>query len=126
MLRAKIRDNLRTARRVNTTTDIWAQKLSIHSYLGLTAHYVNTKEKRRQSIRLGLSFFRVIKNFMTFLSACRQFDTAHTGLAIADKLMEVLKEYGIENKTFHCLTDSASNMIKGSSSNHNDFEHNLH
>ena len=53
---------------------------------------------------------------MTFLSACRQFDTAHTGLAIADKLMEVLKDYGIENKTFHCLTDSASNMIKGSSS----------
>ena len=45
--------------------------------------------------------------------ACRQFDEAHTGLAIADKMMEILKENGIEDKTFFCITDSASNMIKG-------------
>ena len=56
MLRAKIRDNLRTARRVNTTTDIWAQKLSIHSYIGVTAHFINTQQKRRESVRLGLHF----------------------------------------------------------------------
>ena len=50
---------------------------------------------------------------MTLLVACRQFDGAHTGLSIADKLMEILKEYSIDYKTFHCITDSASNMIKG-------------
>ena len=63
MLRTKIREDLRTARRVNTTSDIWSQKLGIHSYIGLTAHFVNTKEKRRQSIRIGwfLTFQRRFK-----------------------------------------------------------------
>ena len=54
MLRTKIREDLLTARRVNITTDIWSQKLGIHSYIGVTSHFVNTKEKRRQSIRIGL------------------------------------------------------------------------
>ena len=56
MLRAKIRDNLRTARRVNT----WVQKVRIHSYLDVTAHFVNIQQKRRQSVRLGLQYFRII------------------------------------------------------------------
>ena len=62
--------------------------------------------------------FNSLKNFKNFdcLSACRRFDSSHTGLAIADKLMEVLKDFGIEDKTFHCLTDSAGNMIKGNPS----------
>ena len=50
---------------------------------------------------------------MTFFIACRQFDEAHSGLNIAAKLMEILKEYEIEDKSFHCISDSASNMIKG-------------
>ena len=54
ILRARIKDDLRTARRVNLTTDIWSQKLNIHSYFGLTAHFVNTKEGRRESLRIGL------------------------------------------------------------------------
>ena len=62
--------------------------------------------------------FNSLKNFKNFdcLSACRQFDTAHTGLSIAGKIMEVLKENKIEDKTFHCITDSAGNMIKGNPS----------
>ena len=50
---------------------------------------------------------------MTFFVACRQFDDAHSGLNIASKLMELLKEFQIEDKAFHCISDSASNMIKG-------------
>ena len=44
------------------------------------------------------------------------FDSAHTGLSIADKIMGILKDYDIEDKTFHCITDSAGNMIKGNPS----------
>ena len=53
ILRAKIRDELRTARRINLTTDIWSMKLGVHSFFGLTAHFVNTKEGRRESLRIG-------------------------------------------------------------------------
>ena len=53
ILRAKIRDELRTARRINLTTDIWSLKLGIHSFFGLTAHFVNTNNRRRESLRFG-------------------------------------------------------------------------
>ena len=53
ILRAKIRDELRTARRINLTTDIWSMKLGVHSFFGLTAHFVNTKDRRRESLRIG-------------------------------------------------------------------------
>ena len=50
---------------------------------------------------------------MIFLVACRKFDGSHTGYAIGSKLLEVFTEFGIEDKAFHCITDSAGNMIKG-------------
>ena len=46
---------------------------------------------------------------MTFFVVCLQFDDAHSG----PKLMELLKVFSIEDKAFHCISDSASNMIKG-------------
>ena len=45
---------------MNTITENFAQKLSILSYLGVTLHFVNTQQKRRQTVRLGLQFSRVI------------------------------------------------------------------
>ena len=115
-LMTKMKTDLCTARRVTTTTDIWSAKLGINSFLGLTAHFVNSKERRRQSLKIGSSifFFQNVLIFNDFLLACRRFDGAHTGLTIASKLYEILREYGLENKTFSCITDSASNMIKGS------------
>ena len=113
-LMTKMKTDLCTARRVTTTTDIWSAKLGINSFLGLTAHFVNSKERRRQSLKIGSSIlFLNFLIFNDFLLACRRFDGAHTGLTIAAKLYEILQEYGLENKTFSCITDSASNMIKG-------------
>lgn len=54
ILMDRIRLDLRAARRVHITTDIWSSKLGVDSYLGITVHFVNTKEKRRQSLRIGL------------------------------------------------------------------------
>ena len=46
------------------------------------------------------------------ISACREFNCAHTGVNIANKLLSIFKEYGIENKVRWILTDNASNMLK--------------
>ena len=50
---------------------------------------------------------------MIFFLACRKFDGSHTGAAIGSKLLEIFTEFGIKDKAFHCITDSAGNMIKG-------------
>ena len=42
-----------------------------------------------------------------------QFDGSHTGVAIGDKLLEIMKSYNIENRVKFVTSDSASNMIKG-------------
>lgn len=110
---ARIKKDLQTARKVHATTDIWSSKLGVNSYLGLTVHFVNSQEKRRQSLRIGGTFPSLKLFYMTFFSACRQFDCAHTGRAIAEKLLEIFKEFAIERKMSHCITDSAPNMIKG-------------
>ena len=47
------------------------------------------------------------------LLGCTQFDGAHTGTRTAEKLEEILKQYGIMEKTCFAQTDSANTMIKG-------------
>ena len=53
-----IREALSTARRVNITTDIWSSKLSADSYLGITAHFINTQEKKRQWLKISKWCYR--------------------------------------------------------------------
>ena len=48
----KIKEALLTARQVSVTTDIWSSQLSTDSYLGITAHFVNTKTRMRQSLTI--------------------------------------------------------------------------
>ena len=45
--------------------------------------------------------------------ACEEFNEAHKGLNIADKLDSILRKHGIEKKLFMVLTDNAAPMIKG-------------
>ena len=47
------------------------------------------------------------------LLGCTQFDGAHTGTRTAEKLEEILQQYGIMEKTCFAQTDSANTMIKG-------------
>ena len=53
-----IREALSTARRVNITTDIWSSKLSADSYIGVTAHFINNQERRRQWLKISKWFLR--------------------------------------------------------------------
>lgn len=92
----KISDSLCQARRVAITTDIWTTDKCVDSYIGLTAHFVNRKTRKREVYRI----------------CCREFNVIHSGLNIARKFQVIFMEYNMETKVFKVLTDNASNMIK--------------
>ena len=58
---ATIREALSNARRVNITTDIWSSKLSADSYIGVTAHFINQKERKRQWLKISKLLERLLK-----------------------------------------------------------------
>ncbi|CAN6920809.1 unnamed protein product [Brassica oleracea] len=76
--------------RVCLTTDLW-RAITIEGYLCLTAHYVDDDWNLQAKI---LSFVA--------------FPPPHTGIAIAMKLVELLKEWGLEKKVFCLTVDNAS------------------
>ena len=92
----KIKECLLTSRQVAITTDIWSSMVSTDAFLGVTAHFINTDTRKRQSLKI----------------ACEKFNDCHSGSNIAEKLLSILQRYGIEDKTKYVLTDSGSNMIK--------------
>lgn len=76
--------------RVCLTTDLWSSIVK-EGYICLTAHYVDKDWKLQNKI---LSF--------------SAFPPPHSGYAIAMKLMEILKEWGLEKKVFSLTVDNAS------------------
>ncbi|CAD5313060.1 unnamed protein product [Arabidopsis thaliana] len=69
--------------RICLTTDLW-RALTVESYICLTAHYVDVDGVLKTKI----------------LSFCA-FPPPHSGVAIAMKLSELLKDWGIEKKGFY-------------------------
>ena len=76
--------------RICLTTDLW-RAITIEGYLCLTAHYIDPEWNLRAKI----------------LSFCA-FPPPHSGLAIAMKLMELIKEWGLQKKVFTVTVDNAS------------------
>ena len=79
--------------KVSLTTDLWSS-LNNESFLGITIHFIDESW--------------VLRHFTLDIL---QFKGAHTGQSIADKIYEVLVEFGLENKTVSMTTDNASNVI---------------
>ena len=92
----RIREALKQANVVHTTTDIWSSKNCKHSYLGVTVHLYNKITEKRENYRI----------------ACREFDIAHTGKNIATLLTSIFEEFGIESKVMYTISDNGSNMKK--------------
>ncbi|XP_009108043.1 zinc finger BED domain-containing protein RICESLEEPER 2-like [Brassica rapa] len=87
----KLRQVLRESPgRICLTTDLW-RAITIEGYLCLTAHYVDAEWNLRAKI----------------LSFCA-FPPPHSALAIAMKLMELIKEWGLHKKVFTVIVDNAS------------------
>lgn len=76
--------------RVWLTTDLW-RAIIVEGYMCLTVHYVDVDGVLKTKI----------------LSFCA-FPPPHSGVAIAIKLIELLKEWGLEKKVFSLTVDNAS------------------
>ena len=94
-VRGALKNAIEIARKVQVTTDIWTSKNLVASYLGLTIHFFNPKTRRRNA----------------FTIACREFPNPHTGEMIAQKLVEICREFGMEKKTEFINCDNGSNMV---------------
>ena len=131
-MKAKLKRSLKPARRISATTDIWSSKQYRDSYLGetficdawdcidkwlcflgVTVSFACPTDKVLKSLKIGKYSSPSYFFYNSFFPACSPFNSSHTGSNIADKMMEVLKSYNIEDKVDHFLTDSAANMIKG-------------
>ncbi|XP_056860062.1 putative AC transposase [Raphanus sativus] len=76
--------------RVCLTTDLW-RAITVEGYMCLTVHYVDVDWVLKTKI----------------ISFCA-FPPPHTGVAIALKLTELLREWGLEKKVFSLTVDNAS------------------
>nr|GLL25230.1 zinc finger BED domain-containing protein RICESLEEPER 2-like isoform X1 [Ipomoea trifida] len=87
--------------RICLTSDLWTA-CTVEGYICLTAHYIDNNWKLNSKI----------------LSFCAM-PPPHTGIQLAKKLLECLKEWGIEKKLFSLTLDNASandsmqNILKG-------------
>ena len=90
----KLISELQKVKYVSCTADLWSSHN--RGFLGMTVHYVDLQTLDRVSHTL----------------VCRRFEHTHTGKRIAQKIAEVLKEFGITDKVVNFVTDNAANMVK--------------
>lgn len=89
-----IKNKLSLAKYVCTTADIWSGKK--RSFLGVTAHWIDTQSQRRSAA-----------------IACRRFKGAHTFDRIKDLLLEIFAEIDLDSRKVICsVTDNGSNFVK--------------
>jgi hypothetical protein len=81
-IHAKILEKTARALEVHLTADIWSTRACNSSCLGVTLHFFDPVEKKRE----------------TFAIACRHFPSPHTGERIADMVRQIASEFGILDK----------------------------
>ena len=87
----KIRSMLEEApSRICPTTDLWTS-ITTDGYLCLTAHFIDK----------GWNLQKKVLNFC-------EMPTPHTGVALAEKILSLLCEWGIEKRIFSLTVDNAS------------------
>ncbi|KAK9195172.1 hypothetical protein WN943_003291 [Citrus x changshan-huyou] len=87
----KIRSMLEEApSRICLTTDLWTS-ITTDGYLCLTAHFIDK----------GWNLQKKVLNFC-------EMPTPHTGVALAEKILSLLCEWGIEKRIFSLTVDNAS------------------
>ena len=80
----------RSLSRINISFDAWSSR-RFTSLLGLTVHFLDDAGK-----------------FRTFLLGLPRIEGCHGGENLADRVSEILHEYGIEERTGYFVTDNAS------------------
>lgn len=91
----EIKEQLDKTKYVATTIDIWSGRQ--RSFLGITAHWIETSTFRRASRAL----------------ACRRFSGTHSSNRIYDMIMEIYEKFNLTtSKVVATTTDNASNFVK--------------
>jgi hypothetical protein len=80
--------------KVAFTTDMWTSTLNGKSFLGLTIHYIDQDW-----------------NFQRFLLDIIPFQIRHTGVNIANTIINILNEFNLTNITLSLTTDNESAMV---------------
>ena len=94
-LRGALQKAINIARKVSITCDIWTSKNMVASYLGITIHFFNSQTRTRAAHRI----------------ACREFPNPHTGQEIAKKILDICKEFQMDDKVEYISCDNGSNMV---------------
>lgn len=91
--RASLQERVRNATAVCLTTDSWTSRTTT-SYLSVTFHFVDRYK------------------MVSCLLDCFEFSDRHTSDNLAEGLLKVAKEWGIDNKVVCCVSDNAANITK--------------
>jgi len=94
--RARVQSEVDHAKSVCLTADTWTAQNTTESFFSLTAHWITDDFKRRSAVL-----------------QCQLFEGAHTGIRLANALMEMLGSWHIEHDRVHViLRDGGANMVK--------------
>ncbi|KAK3914501.1 E3 SUMO-protein ligase ZBED1 [Frankliniella fusca] len=94
---ALVKDTIAELEAYCMTSDIWTEKHTVKSYLGVTLHFLDKKSNSMDAFRLGLV----------------PLDGAHTSAYIGGLLDEVCDDWGIvKDRVKLFVTDNAENMKK--------------
>jgi len=91
--RASLQERVKKATAVCLTTDSWTSRTTT-SYLSVTCHFVESYK------------------MVSCLLDCFEFSDRHTSDNLAEELLKVAKEWGVDNKVVCCVSDNAANITK--------------
>ncbi|CAJ0757200.1 5025_t:CDS:2, partial [Entrophospora sp. SA101] len=80
--------------RVSLTTDAWTSTTTNQGYLGITAHWIDDSWRMK----------KILLNFIPL-------NESHTGVYLANKILDTLEEFSLCKKVLAMTTDNGSNMV---------------
>jgi len=82
-----VQNQLKDAKYLSLTTDIWTCTPNNSSFISLSAHWINSKEVTLKHVMLAMKYF----------------PGQHTAEAIKEVLSSILEKWDIKNETVHAV-----------------------